>query len=212
MSEKLATTKANPIFSLWGTWFKALTQPNKTAFKEITNDPNSSLAKAVISLAGSALIGGVFFALVNWLFGNRGLAQLSDAMNFPLPEDQFGLVFVIPLIAVSVTLSLAFVGTALVQMVSKILGGMGSFDKLFYCFSAFLSPLWLAAMLFSAVPYLSCLIPPLVLYGFVLSVIAAAVTHQFGTGKALAANLSAIFVLVLICIFFYLLVAVFTLW
>jgi len=201
MTESPPSPNAYPAMSSVQTWTKALTQPNEAAYQEIVNDPGASLGKALLWLVGSAFLGGLFNGIVSWLFGNPTLEQFGQYFQMDIPMQTTGFLSVIttPIISVISLLVVAFIVTGIVQLVARMLGGTGSFEKLFYGFSAYQAPLRLLIVVLSAIPFLNCLVFPIGIYGFVLNVNANKATHQYDTGKAIISSLSPWLLIFLFC-------------
>jgi hypothetical protein len=81
-----------------------------------------------------------------------------------------------------------------------MLGGTGSFEKLFYGYAAYAAPMLLVTGLVGAIPFVNfCLSPLLGIYGIVLAVIANKAAHGYDTGKAVIAVLAPGLVIFLLC-------------
>jgi len=208
MIENAGPSRLSSAIKFFRPWVTALTQPNAAAYREILNGTGVSSLTAVLWLVGAGLVGGLSYGITGWLFGNLGLERFSQAVGLPLPDEPLVLLLLFPIVTVIGFIGAAFVGAGLVQLAARLLGGTGSFEKLLYGFAAFLSPLWLAAVVFSALPYFSCLIPALVCYGFILSVIACRAAQQVSVGKALIASLFAALSVLLFCTVTYIMTAI----
>jgi hypothetical protein len=80
-----------------------------------------------------------------------------------------------------------------------MLGGTGTFEKLFYGFAAYGAPLGLVTSALGAIPFLGCLAFPLGIYGIVLNVIANQAANEYDTGKAVISSLAPALVIFLLC-------------
>jgi hypothetical protein len=201
MTEKSPSPNTYPTMSLVQTWTKALTKPNEEAYLEIVNDPGASLGKALLWLTGTAFVGGLFSGIISWLFGSNAFNQFDQYFDLDIPfqSGNFLSVITTPFFSVIGILIGTFIATGLVQLVAKMLGGTGTFQKLFYGFTAYQAPLRLVILVLSAIPFLNCLIFPLGIYGFVLNVIANKATHQYDTGKAIISSLAPGLLVFLFC-------------
>lgn len=210
MTENSPSSNAYPSMSLVQTWTKALTQPNENAYLEIVNDPGASLGKALLWLAGAAFIGGLFNGIVTWLFGNSTLNQIDRYFDFGygMPRTGFLAVITTPFFSIFGMLIGAFIVTGIVQIAAKMLGGTGSFDMLFYAYSAFQAPMSLVIVVLSAIPVVNCLVPPLGLYSLVLSVVANKATHRYDTGKAVISSLAPWLLIFFFCCCIFAIVAI----
>ena len=201
MTENSPSPSTYPTMSLVQTWTKALTKPNEEAYLEIINDPGASLGKALLWLVGTAFIGGLFNGIITWLFGNTTFNQIDRYfdMEIPFRSANFLSVITTPFFSVIGILIGTFIATGLVQLIAKMLGGTGTFEQLFYSFTAYQAPMRLVIVVLSAIPFVSCLILPLGIYGFVLNVIANKATHQYDTGKAVISSLAPGLLIFLFC-------------
>lgn len=183
------------------TWIKALTQPNVNAYREIVNDPGASIGKAALWLAVAGLIGGLFSGLVNWIFGTSFLGQFSNFGDFDIPTVGRNFFSVITGAFGGIFFALlgAFIFTAIVQVVAKMLGGTGTFDKLFYGFAASQAPISLVTGILGAIPFVGCLTFPIAIYALVLNVIANQAVHEYDTGKAVISSLTPVLIFAFFC-------------
>ena len=184
------------------TWIKALTQPREEAYLAIVNDPGASLGKAAVWLAISGFIGGLISGIFSWIFGgSMYMDQVSQYLDFDMPMGGGGFMSVItsPFSGLFGTLIGAFLMTALVHLAARMLGGTGTFEKLFYGFAAYYAPLGLVTTSLSAIPFLGCLALPLAIYGLVLNVVANKAVHGYDTGKAVIATLAPVLIIFLFC-------------
>jgi hypothetical protein len=191
------------------TWIKALTQPKDSTYEDIAMDPGASLMKGALWLAGFGFIGGLISGIIRAIFGTSAMQQFSDVfsqygdmpMDIPVRTGggfmsvvggAFGGMFG------AVIGALIYVG--LVQVIAKMLGGKGNFEKLFYTFAAFAAPLSLITNTVGAIPFVSlCLGFPLAIYGLVLAVMATKASHDLETGQAAIAAIGPGLVLFLLC-------------
>ena len=208
MAEEFSTPNAYPAMSPVETWTKALTQPREEAYRSIVNDPGASLGKAVLWLAGFGFVGGLLSGIFNAIFGGAAMRQFNDLLSqysdmpFNMPAAQGGFMAIISSsfggLFGAVIGGLIFVG--LVQLVSRMLGGTGTFEKLFYGYAAYAAPLLLVTGLVGAIPIVGfCLSPLLAIYSIVLAVMANKATHTYDTGKAVIAVLAPGFLVFLLC-------------
>lgn len=191
------------------TWIKALTQPKDSTYEDIAMDPGASVMKGVLWLAGSGFIGGLIAGIFRAIFNTSAMQQFGDLfsqygdmpMDIPMRTGggflsivggAFGGMFG------SVIVALIYVG--LVQLIARMLGGNGTFEKLFYTFAAFMAPLSLVTTTVGAIPFVSlCLGFPLAIYGLVLGVMATKAAHDLETGQAAIASLGPGVVLAILC-------------
>ncbi len=181
--------------SIFDTWIKALTSPNEDTYQQIADDPNASFGKSVlwIFLAGlaSAVIYGIIY-FIRLSFDLPGFGGFGDYGEFfqGVPFSQPSIVSMItcaPFVAV-VSVITALVSTGLIFVVSRALGGTGSYEKLFCTLAAFQVPLSVITTLVGMIPWVGCLGAFLGIYGLVLGVIANKVVMQYDMGRAIIAT------------------------
>lgn len=191
-------TPMNPI----QTFIKALTKPNEQAYREIVNDPGASVGKGILWFAVAGFISGTISGLINWLFGTSTLSQLSQYTDYDIPIRAGGSFLGMIGSAFSGLFGAiigALIVVGLVQLVAKMLGGIGTFQKLFYGYAAAQAPLGMVTAILGSIPFLGCLALPLGIYGIVLNVIANKAANEYDTGKAVISTLAPIIVITLFC-------------
>jgi hypothetical protein len=208
MSEEIMSPNEVTPLSAVDTWIKALTQPNQAAYRQIVNDPGASIGKAILWLAIFGFVGGLLSGIIQAIGGASAMQQVSQLFSdygdipMQLPARTGGTFMTI--------VSSAFGGliggiigamlyAALVQVVAKMLGGTGTFEKLFYGFTAYGAPLGMVTSVIGAIPFIGCLGIPLGIYGIVLNVIANQAANEYDTGKAVISSLAPALVIGLLC-------------
>lgn len=184
------------------TFIKAITKPNDQAYREIANDPGASIGKAVLWLGISGLVGGFFTGLFQWIFGSSTFSMVSEYADVDIPEVAGGIggVFSGAFGGLFGAIIGGFIFVGLVHLVSRMLNGTGSFEKLFYTVAAFQAPLGLITGVLVGIPFLGACISVLVgIYTIVLAVIANKAVHEYDTGKAVIATLAPAVVIFLFC-------------
>lgn len=194
MSNNLSASanQANPGLNPLQTWALALV-PSQDNYTLIAIDPNVSLGRAYLWLAISALIGGIISTLVSvgvdLVLGpstNPVLSRLG--VGSPTLQGTLnGLLFGVPIQTI-VTLVAVTIAVAATHGVARVLGGQGTFTKLFYAFAAFFAPLMFFNSLISSLPLVGVFVIVTSLYGLLLNVIALKVVHQLSTGRAFLAG------------------------
>ena len=208
MAEEFSTPNAYPAMSPVETWTKALTQPREEAYRSIVNDPGASLGKAVLWLAGFGFFGGLISGVFNAIFGGSAMRQFNQLFSdygdfsFDLPAARGGFLGIISSsfggLFGAVIGGLILVG--LVQLISRAMGGTGTFEKLFYGYAAYAAPMLLVTGVVGAIPFVNfCLSPLLAIYGIVLAVMANKAAHGYDTGKAVIAVLAPGLLVFLLC-------------
>lgn len=190
------------------TWIKALTQPNKGAYRQIVNDPGASIGKAVLWLLLFGFVGGLLTGIIRSIGGTSFIDQISQYTT-----DFGDIPFQMPASSGSAFMTIvgsafgglfggvigALIYAALVQLVAKMLGGTGTFEKLFYGFAAYGAPLGMVTSVLGAIPFVGCLSLPLGIYGIVLNVVANQAANEYDTGKAVISSLAPALLLGLLC-------------
>ena len=208
MSEEIMSPNEFTPLGAVETWIKALTQPNQGAYRQIVNDPGASVGKAIVWLLLFGFVGGLLTGIIQAIGGTSIMGQISQYASdygdipFQMPARTGG--------AFMTILGSAFGGliggvlgaliyAALVQVVAKMLGGTGTFEKLFYGFTAYGAPLGMVTSVLGAIPFLGCLSIPLGIYGIVLNVVANQAANEYDTGKAVISSLAPGLVIGLLC-------------
>ena len=183
-------------------WKMALTRPSEQTFMELTDRPEAVSKTAFIWVFIAGTVSGIMQALLQTIYAATGTTP-----QFPIPgleqympdggdAGSMGISLVIGLCLTPVVglLSVIFfaIGTAIVQWIAKLFGGLGTFDKLAYALAAITVPFTLVSSvlaLFTAIPYVSSCIGilsiGLSLYILVLQVMAVKGVNRFGWGAAL---------------------------
>jgi hypothetical protein len=90
------------------------------------------------------------------------------------------------------------VGTGILYLVAKLLGGTGEFGRYAYLNASFTAPLTILSSLLSVVPVLSCLSLFISIYQLVLTYYSTKVEHNLTSGKALVVVLLPLIVVLLL--------------
>jgi hypothetical protein len=218
-SNEPVTPEGGSEMSLVDTWIAAFTKPNEGTFAKIAAQPGATTSKAFLWVFVASLITS-FASLVaqaaNFGGGMGFLRQYLPpeiARDLPLggaPSFGFGTVICgTPVAAVFAVIGFA-IGVALIQWVAKLFGGIGSFEKLAYAFSAITVPYSVVAavlLLLGIIPFVGILTGlvsfALSIYVIVLEVFAVKAVNRLDTGKAVGAVLLpvvVIFLLVCCCV------------
>jgi hypothetical protein len=207
MQEEISSPNHYSPLGAVETWVKALTQPNEGAYREIVNDPGASVGKAVLWLLGFGFVGGLLSGIIQAITGSSYLDQISQFTQygdipFEVPARTGGAFMSIVGSAFGGLIGGvlgALIYAALVMLVARALGGTGTFEKLFYGFTAYGAPLGMVTSVIGAIPFIGCLGLPLAIYGLVLNVIANKAANDFDTGKAVISSLAPALVIALLC-------------
>lgn len=180
-------------------WLHALTRPSVETFERLINDPKASSNRGYGWVFICSTIGYVIVFLIPWVFGNPIESSPISGLNGP-PLHTVSTIWLVccaPIVGALAVLVIA-VQAGLTQLITRMLGGTGSYSRLAYAFATYTAPLTIVTTVTYAIPYLNlCLAPLLAIYTLVLMVIAINAVNQFGWGKSIA---SAIIIPVVIII------------
>ena len=191
--------QSKPFYQIW---IDAVSKPNLANFTEIVNDPNASLGTALLWLAGVGFLGSLISGTLQSIFGvNAAVYELlgteySTTTSFiGVIGGAFGSLIFTPLVAMVIV--------GLMHLVSRALGGDGSFEKMLFGFAAFWVPISLVNALIGSIPVIGCLSFVLSIYALVLNVFANQAVYGYDTGKAVISSVGVpvlIFVVLFACI------------
>ena len=180
-------------------WIKALTQPSAATYEDFISRPGVTLGRAFSWVFACSFVGSIFGFLGIILSGNLsnlGLDQangLFQGASFP---------FLLFVCGVPLSAAFSIVGLVIVagisQLVSRLLGGTGTFTQLAYAFAAYLAPMSIVTSILGLIPFVSCLNALLGIYGLVLNVIAVKAVHKFDYGRAVIASVAFVVVIIVI--------------
>lgn len=185
-------------------WMKAVTRPNEQTFVEITEPLDATSKTAFIWVFIAGTVSGIFQAILQGIYAITGTSpQLPiPGLEQYMPSSGGGdaasigitLVTSLCLSPVAGLISVLFfaIGTAIVQWIAKMFGGVGVFDKLAYAFAAITVPFTLVSSVLSllgAIPYVGTCFGivslGLGIYVLVLQVMAVKGINRFGWGPAI---------------------------
>lgn len=181
-----------PDRPFYETWIQAVTSPSVDTYKEIINEPKAGVGRAILWILLSGVVSIVFAMIGQLVFGSM-TSLLEGAGADELVTQGVGVVVwaicFIPVAAVFI-LIWSFIYVGLIHLVAGMLGGTGTFDKLYYAYAAFSSPITMVSSFLSMIPFVGILSAPISLYALVLTVIAVSSSHDLDTGKSVVATLS----------------------
>jgi len=188
------------------TWRRVLTQPGEPVFEQEKANPNGTLQTALIWM----VIAGVVAAIFGWIaarIGASSTAALISQMGLP-PEAQaqmgplLGMVTGSVGLAAIISVPVGFlIGTFIIHLIAKMLGGQGDYGKYAYLTSTFQAPLTIASSILSIIPFLGGCIGFLVLiYTYVESYFAVKANYGLTSGKAIAVVLIPLVLLFLLIV------------
>ena len=181
-------------------WRDALTKPSEQTFARMAQSPNAKTTTALLwiflgSLVSSLLALPAQGALMQQMMRNAG-------MEGQVPAAGGNLISVICGAPVAAAISVVFfvIVVGIVQVLAKMFGGTGTFEKLAYTIAAILTPFYLVSGLLgllSAIPFVGLCFGLLGfvggLYVLVLEVMAVKGVNQFGWGQAIGSLLLPVF-------------------
>jgi len=189
------------------TWRRVLTQPGEPVFEQEKANPNGTLQTALIWM----VIAGVVAAIFGWLAGLIGASTASAFLDQALPPDARAQVG--PMIgaftggaglAAIITVPIGFlIGTFIIHLIAKMLGGQGDYGKFAYLASTYQAPLTMASAILSIIPFLGGCVAFLVLiYTYVESYFAVKTNYGLTSGRAIATILIPLVIvsLLIICL------------
>lgn len=171
-------------------WLSAISQPEAATFERILADPQATPKRAYRWLIFSSLIAASLGFLLELVVGlaTQGIVNPTTLISL------FVGVTVGPFIGV---FAAAF-NAALTQWVARGLGGQGTYSELIYVQAAYGAPLGIVIATLAAIPYINLLILPLLLYAFILDLIALRSVNRFGWETAIGAKLISGFIVGLV--------------
>lgn len=203
---------SGPEMSLVDTWIAAFTKPQETTYARIVSQPSANATKAFLWVFLASLLTSLVSAVAGLGTQMNALRQFLPpeiVSQLPATTAPVGIGTVIcgaPIGAIFAVIFFA-ISTGLVQWVAKLFGGVGTFDKLAYAFSAIFVPysvITAVLALFSIIPYVGFLTGlidfALWIYTIILAVLAVKAVDRLETGRAVGAVLLPwLAILLLIC-------------
>jgi len=159
----------------WGkVWISVLTRPSITTFERIIRDPRASPRRTYLWVGIAALIGAIMTGAISRI----GLFGGQQALGSTFPYN------CAPANIVAALLSLAAVSWVAQRIAGGFFKGGGKYASMVYASGAFYAPIILISGLISGIPYVNCLSIPLLIYAFVLGVMAVKAVNQIGWVQA----------------------------
>jgi hypothetical protein len=194
------------------TWRRVLTQPGEPVFEQEKMNPNGTLQTALIWM----VIAGVVAAIFGLIAGAIGASSMSAALSqagLP-PEMEAQLAPMIGMmtgssIAAIITVPVFFlIGTFILHLIAKMLGGQGEYSTFAYLSSTFQAPLTIASSILAIIPFLGgCVSLLIMIYNYVLSFYAVKANYGLTSGRAIAVVLIPLALLMVLGICFIFVVA-----
>lgn len=197
-------------------WMKAVSKPNEQTFIDMTESPDATSKTAFIWVFIAGTVSGIFQAILQGIYTATGttpqipipgLEQYMPSGSGDAASIGVALVISLCLSPVAGLVSVLFfaIGTAIVQWIAKMFGGVGTFEKLAYATAAITVPFTLVSSvlaLFSTISFVGACFGiislGLSLYVIVLQVMAVKGVNRFGWGAAIGS----VFIPGLVVLFF----------
>ena len=200
-------------FAGWiDTWRRVLTQPGEPVFEQEKMNPNGTLQTALIWMLIAGVVAAIF-GLIAGAIGGSSAAAIIDQMDLP-PDVAAQLAPMIGpmlggggLLAIVTVPVFFLIGTFILHLIAKLLGGQGEYSKFAYLASTFQAPLTIVSSILAIIPLLGgCVSLLIAIYGYVLSYFAIKVNYGLSNGRAVAVILIPLVLLVILfsCIAFVL--------
>jgi hypothetical protein len=196
-------------FAGWiATWRRVVTQPGEPVFLEEKSNPNGTLQTAIIWMVIAGVVAGIFGAIAGAIGASSMAAMLGQADLPPEVMAQMG-----PLVstlsatsglAAIITVPLFFlIGTFILHLIAKMLGGQGDYGKFAYLAGTFQAPLTIVSSILAVIPVLGgCVSFLIVIYTYVLSFFAVKANYGLTSGRAVAVILIPLALLFVLAICF----------
>jgi MFS family permease len=185
------------------TWRRVLTQPGEPVFEQERANPNGTLQTALIWM----VIAGVVAAIFGWLAGVIGAASSAAMLSQVLPPEARAEVGPMlgaftggaGLVAIIVVPVGFLIGTFILHLIAKVLGGQGDYGKFAYLVSTYQAPLTMVSSILSIIPFLGgCIGLLIVIYTYVESYFAVKVNYGLTSGKAIITVLIPLILVILL--------------
>ena len=155
-------------------WFNSLIKPSETFTNEL---PNASLGKGTLNfLIAGLIIGVAYFLAYSLFFGLTGFSSLGV------------LIIIVAPIALIIS---SLIGTALYFIISKLVGGKGSYTGLYYLTSLYAVPIIVLAL----IPIVNIISG---LYSIFLSIRAVQISQSLSFWRSVAVILLPVVLLVFV--------------
>ena len=182
--------------SIVNTWVKAATSPNEEAYQQIANDPGASFGKSALWIFLAGMVGSFISGLVSYIrytvFGVSDMNLFGEYgeyfRDFTAFQPSVTGVITGTLLGGIASIIAALITVGFIYIVSRVLGGTGSYENLFNTMAAYQVPIGVVTAVVSAIPVLNCLSIFIGIYGIVLGVIANKVVMGYDMGKAVIAT------------------------
>jgi hypothetical protein len=180
MTQPLTAPMMSTTRAWYTVWWQAITQPTVVAYEALANDAGATAQRAYRWIFLSSLVVALIAAFTQ---PGQTVAQPEEA--FRAARGSVATVCLVPSTAAAGVLGFALV-TWITQQIAKMLGGSGTYSKLAFATAAYTAPLSVVGLVLGQVPYLWCLLLPLIWgYTCVLNVVAIRAVNQLTWGRAM---------------------------
>jgi hypothetical protein len=183
------------------TWTYVLTHPDETTFAQERQKPQANLTTALIWVVIAGVIAAIFgFIGASLALSAQGpmFAQILEQMDLP-PEARAqmeamlsggmvtGIVGASSVATIFLTPIFFLIGTGILHLIARALGGTGEFGSYAYLVATFQAPLIIIRSVVALLPFLgACLGAIALIYSLVLLYYATKVAHSLPSGRAIA--------------------------
>lgn len=187
-------------------WRQVLTTPGVPVFAEQRNKKHATLATAVIWMVGAGLILFILWAILFTLtdpiansmdasielMRQLGTPDAEIEQNMALLQQSARMGTMIGLFLGTIFVPVTFLlGSGLIWVISRMLGGMGTYTSQTYLLATFTAPITILTGLLSFLPLLgTLLVLALNIYQLALTYYALQAAHGFTSGRAVTAVLA----------------------
>ena len=177
------------------TWRRVLTQPGEPVFQQEKLNPNGTLQTALIWMVVAGVIAAIFGFFAS-LIGASSVAAMISQMNLP-PEMQAQMGQALSMatggggVAAILSVPIGFlIGTFIMHLIAKMLGGQGEYSTFAYLASTYQAPLTIVSSVLSIIPFLGgCIGFLIIIYTYVESFFAIKANYGLTSGRAVVAIL-----------------------
>jgi len=179
----LSPQAAARSFAWYDVWFKALASPTLETYQGLAADPAVGVGKGLLWVFIAYFISAIITLI---MFSARRAALFPGLSQIGGQVPGRGIIALTLLCLAPVIGIVGFaIGTGLVQLVARLLGGHGSYEKQFYMIAAFAAPILIINSVLGLIPLLGlCLTALLGFYSIYLQVAAINAVQGFGWGKS----------------------------
>jgi hypothetical protein len=177
--------------SFFQIWIRAVTQPKPETFQDLANRPDATLGRAFLWIVLVSMVTYLFGVIVNLLisavFQTPSIYQqmFESGSSSGIGAILLPMICGAPLAALMAAIG-ASISAGLVQLISKMLGGTGTFTKQLYATACYSMPISLVLGIIGTIPLVgSCIGILVAIYATVLLAMAIKGVQGFGWGQTI---------------------------